>query len=202
MLAGGGRDLATQHHSRRVEQADGGRETRTQDAAGITNQPHRRGVARPEKLGDVVTLRSGAAGASFSPFLTGERGVVAAPAATAAWSGLTPSVGRAELARSAFEALAFTVRRGLEALNLAAQAVVLTGGGARDPWVRQLIGDVLGQPLRYVPLRSASAIGAAVLAARGVGESLTVATDVLDVLPAAEPRMEAAYAGWRAAGKR
>ncbi|MGI9155045.1 MAG: FGGY family carbohydrate kinase [Marmoricola sp.] len=143
---------------------------------------------------------AGAAGASFSPFLTGERGVVAAPAATAAWSGLTPSVGRAELARSAFEALAFTIRRGLEALNLAAQTIVLTGGGAREPWVRQLIGDVLGQPLRYVPVRSASAIGAAALAARGVGESLTVATDVLDVLPAAEPRMEAAYASWLAAG--
>lgn len=145
---------------------------------------------------------AGSAGASFSPFLTGERGLVADHDAKAAWSGLTPSVGRAELARSAFEALAFTVRRGLEALNFAAQAVVLTGGGARDPWVRQLIGDVLGQPLRYVPLRSASAVGAAVLAARGVGESLPVAAEVLDVVPAAESRTEAAYAGWLAAGKR
>ncbi|MBA2698983.1 MAG: hypothetical protein H0U61_09470 [Nocardioidaceae bacterium] len=70
------------------------------------------------------------------------------------------------MARSAFEARAFTIRRGLEALDFAAQAIVLTGGGAREPWVRQLIGDVLGQPLRYVPVRSASAVGAAALAAR------------------------------------
>jgi xylulokinase len=47
--------------------------------------------------------------------------------------------------------------------------VVLTGGGTRSPVVRQLLADVLRHPVRHVPLRSASAIGAAMLAGRGVG---------------------------------
>ena len=47
--------------------------------------------------------------------------------------------------------------------------MVLTGGGARPAVVRQLLADVLRRPVRHLPLRSASAIGAAVLAARGVG---------------------------------
>ena len=108
---------------------------------------------------------AGSRGATFSPFLTGERGMLAAPDSTAGWSGLTPSVGRAELARSAFEALAFVIRRGVEALNPCAKSIMLTGGGARDPWVRQLTSDALGPPLSYVRLRSASAVGAAALSA-------------------------------------
>jgi xylulokinase len=55
------------------------------------------------------------------------------------------------------------------------EPVVLTGGGARPPVVRQLLADVLRRPVRHLPLRSASAIGAALLAGRGVG---------LDVVPA------------------
>lgn len=117
---------------------------------------------------------AGSRGATFSPFLTGERGLLAAPDSTGGWAGLTPSVGRAELARSAFEALAFVIRQGVEALNPSAESVVLTGGGARDPWIRQLISEVLGQSLAHVPLRSASAVGAAVLAARRGGSSLGI----------------------------
>jgi xylulokinase len=50
--------------------------------------------------------------------------------------------------------------------------VVLTGGGGRSPVVRRLLADVLGRPVRWLPLRSASAIGAAVLAARGTGSEV------------------------------
>jgi xylulokinase len=53
---------------------------------------------------------------------------------------------------------------------------VLTGGGARSAVVQRLLADVLRRPVRHLPLRSASAIGAAVLAGRGVG---------LDVVPEA-----------------
>jgi xylulokinase len=53
------------------------------------------------------------------------------------------------------------------------------GGGGRVPLVRRLLTDVLGRPVRWLPLRSASAIGAAVLAGRGIG---------VDVVPRMEPR--------------
>lgn len=141
---------------------------------------------------------AGSAGATFSPFLTGERGLLALPDATGGWSGLTPSVGPAELARSAFEALAFIIRRGIEGLGAVQESIMLTGGGARDPWVRQVICDVLDRPLTYVPLRSGSAVGAAVLAARGVGESLRVDVDAVLVEPAVSAPLECAYAAWLA----
>jgi xylulokinase len=38
--------------------------------------------------------------------------------------------------------------------------------------VQQLLADVLGRPVQHLQLRSASATGAAVLAARGVGLEL------------------------------
>jgi xylulokinase len=144
----------------------------------------------------------GSAGAAFVPFLTGERGLVASPGSMAGWSGLTPSVGRAELARSAFEGFAFTVRRGMEAFHDHQGPVILCGGGVREPWVRQLLADVLGRTTTYVPLRSASAVGAAVLAARGVGTHLPVVADVVDVEPSGLAMPEEAYTRWRTAVQR
>lgn len=134
--------------------------------------------------------------ALFLPFLTGERGAIASTEPRAGWS-VTRSTGRPELARSAFEALAFTIRRGIELLGAGRGPILLSGGGAREPWVRQLIADVLQQPVHYIPLRSASAVGAAALAARGVGVRLPVPTELVEVqpTPAAEKLMRA-YGTW------
>ena len=132
----------------------------------------------------------------FVPFLTGERGGVASTSSTASWQGLTPTVGRAELARAAFEGLAFTIRRGVDVLGAPAGPVLLCGGGSREPWLRQLIADVVGLPMRHVQLRSPSAVGAAVLAARGVGGRLTVPATVTDLVPAPDDALESAYERW------
>lgn len=45
----------------------------------------------------------------------------------------------------------------------------LAGGGGRDPGVRRLLADVLGVELRPFGQRSASVLGAVLLAARAVG---------------------------------
>jgi xylulokinase len=155
---------------------------------------------------EAVTLAGGAApgasGATFLPFLTGERGGVAPVAPSAGWRHLTTSTGRAELLRAAFEAYAFTIRRGLELINAPEGPVLLTGGGGRDPWLRQLLADVLDRPVRFVTLRSVSAVGAAVLAARGVGVELDVPANVVEVLPfgdRARGALDAAYERWVAA---
>ena len=68
----------------------------------------------------------GSSGATFLPFLTGERGGVASLSASAGWRHLTTTTGRAELLRAAFEAYAFTIRRGLEIIDAPA------GPGAAD----------------------------------------------------------------------
>jgi xylulokinase len=65
--------------------------------------------------------------------------------------------------------------------------------------VRRLLADVLGRPVRYVRLRSASAVGAAALAAHGVGARLPVHGEVTEVAPEDGPHrdaLEQAYARW------
>jgi len=123
--------------------------------------------------GSLSTSAPGAGGVVFAPFLTGERGGVAGPDARGGWSGLSADTTRADLARAALEGVACAIAAGLDLLAPpAGEPVVLTGGGAREPGVQQLLADVLDRPVQYVQVRSASAAGAAVLAARGVGLEL------------------------------
>jgi xylulokinase len=114
---------------------------------------------------------AGAGGVLFRPFLSGERGGVAGPDDRGGWTGLHPGTIRADLARAAVEGVVFAVAAAWELLDVPDDGapVVLTGGGARSGVVAQLLADVLGRPARYLPLRSASAVGAAVLAGRGTG---------------------------------
>ena len=138
----------------------------------------------------------GAGGVVFSPFLTGERGGVAGPDARGGWTGLSADTTRADLARAALEGVACAVAAGLDLLGSpSGEPVVLTGGGAREPAVQQLLADVLDRPVQHVQVRSASAAGAAVLAARGVGTELVPrrATE-----PVVEPRRPAELAAVRA----
>jgi xylulokinase len=88
---------------------------------------------------------------------------------------LSARTGRAELARAAVEGVAAAVADAVRLLEDPGDgAVVLTGGGGRAAVVRQVLADALGRPVRFLRMRSASAVGAALLAARGVG---------LDVVP-------------------
>ena len=128
---------------------------------------------------DLVTVLAAPAprqGVSFLPFLTGERGALAQPDSRAAWLGLDQATTRDDLARAAVEAMVFTVRRAVELLPAVpaptAGPVCLTGGGGREPAVQQLLADVLGREVQRVEVRSSSATGAAVLAARGTGGAL------------------------------
>jgi xylulokinase len=144
------------------------------------------------------SLRSsppGAGGVSFAPFLTGERGGVAGPDARGGWSGLSADTTRADLARAALEGVACAVAAALDLLGGGTgELVALTGGGAREPAVQELLADALDRPVQHVQVRSASAAGAAVLAARGVGVEL-VPQRVVG--PVVEPRRAAEAAAVR-----
>jgi xylulokinase len=64
--------------------------------------------------------------------------------------------------------------------------------------VRQVLADVLERPVRSLPLRSASAVGAAVLAGRGVGIDVVPRREtgaLIEPRPSAELR--AAEERWR-----
>lgn len=77
--------------------------------------------------------------------------------------------------------------------------VVVTGGGTRDPLVRRLLADALGRPVRRVRLRSATAVGAALLAARGTGEPVRPATttDAPDLPGPGRPDVVGHLGRWR-----
>jgi xylulokinase len=135
------------------------------------------GLSWPEFFAAAESAPAGAGGVEFSPFLAGERGGVAGPDDRGSWTGLGEATTRAELARAAVQGVVRAVGAAVELLGSPEGPVVLTGGGGRPPLVRQLLADVLRRPVTWLPLRSASAIGAAVLAARGTG---------LDVVPRRE----------------
>jgi xylulokinase len=117
------------------------------------------------------SVPAGAGGVVFRPFLTGERGGIAGPGERGSWTGLSVGTTRADLARAAVEGVAAAVAEACALLGAVDDGapVVLTGGGARSAVVQQALADALGRAVRYLPMRSASAIGAAVLAGRGVG---------------------------------
>lgn len=157
------------------------------------------GLTWRELFDAAAAAPAGAGGVLFRPFLSGERGGVAGPADRGGWTGLHPGTTRADLGRAAVEGVLFAVHSAVDLLGGPGdEPVVLTGGGARAGVVQQVLADVLRRPVRHVPLRSASAVGAAVLAGRGVG---------LDVIPRRvpgpllEPRpsaaLEVALEEWR-----
>jgi xylulokinase len=93
------------------------------------------------------------------------------------------------------------VRRALELLpagsSTPGDVVRVTGGGAREPVVQQLLADVTGRAVQRVDVRSSSATGAAILAARGVGDSLVPRRGQGPVVtPRPSPALDAAYQRW------
>ena len=140
----------------------------------------------------------GAGGVLFSPFVAPERGALSQQRSGPGWSseemGNRPPTTLA--ARAAAEAQAFLVRRSWELLDVDARRVFVLGGGAREPWVRQLLADVLGRPVNHLPMRSVSAAGAVILAGgptpRGA-RPVSATSEPNDL-----PELEDAYQRWRA----
>ena len=148
----------------------------------------------PEFVAAAASVPAGAGGVVFRPFLTGERGGVAGPDDRGGWTGLHPGTTRAHLARAALEGVAFAIRAAVALLDVPDDdPVLLTGGANRSGVVAQLLADVLERPVRPLGLRSASAVGAAMLAGRGAGVDLAPPRDEGPLL---EPRPDA---GWGAA---
>jgi xylulokinase len=114
----------------------------------------------------------GSDGLIFHPYLQGERGPHWDPFLKASFIGLTMQHRRAHFARALYEGIAFSVRDLLEAAKregLRFGSFRLIGGGARSALWRQIIADVTGKGIRRCGTPEASALGAAMLGAAGVG---------------------------------
>jgi len=156
------------------------------------------GLSWAELFEAAESVPPGAGGVVFRPYLSGERSGVAS-GERGSFRGLQPSTTRADLARAAVEGVLIAVAAAAELLpgSVPDGPVLASGGGSRAAVVPQLLADLLGRRVRRVPLRSASAVGAALLAARAAGLEVVpaVATE-----PVVEPRpgspMAAAAERW------
>ena len=113
----------------------------------------------------------------FHPYLTGERCPYAHPHARGAFVGLMRGHSRGSLVRAVLEGVTLGMGRQLElmrTLGVTIREVRLAGGGARNPWWRQLQADVYGVRCAAMRSEEGSALGAALLAAAGAGAFKTV----------------------------
>jgi xylulokinase len=126
-----------------------------------------------QRLNDeAAVVPRGADGVTFLPYLQGERTPHRNALARGAFLGLSLAHTRAHLTRAVLEGICFALRDSLsvlQSLGLGANALLLTGGGARSVFVRQLQAEVLGVPVTTVNREEGPAYGAALLAAVGIG---------------------------------
>ncbi|MEP6618404.1 MAG: xylulokinase [bacterium] len=147
------------------------------------------------------SVRAGANGVTFLPYLQGERTPHRDAAARGAFLGLSLAHTRAHMTRAVLEGVAFALRDSLtilQDLGLSPSHLLLTGGGAKSPFLRKLQAEVFGLPVTTVNREEGPAYGAALLAAVGVQAFPDVATAASSTLTRAalnypEPGAHLAY---------
>jgi xylulokinase len=109
----------------------------------------------------------------FLPHLEGERAPFWDSVSRGAFARMDGRSGRAELARSVLEGVAFSDCLAFEALAASAGRTIpvahLGGGGSRSDFWSQVKADALGMTLRRAAVPDAAAVGAAILAGLGSG---------------------------------
>ena len=134
----------------------------------------------PEKGGTKPDYRSmsellnksepGSRGVMCLPYLSGERFPVMDSKIRGAFFGIGMDTKPQDMARSALEGAAFSIRQGMELMGDPPKTVSVIGGGAREPVWCRILSDVLGRPV-YVfekpDLLPALAIVSSVLLSRG-----------------------------------
>ena len=114
--------------------------------------------------------QSGSNGVLFLPYISGERFPVMDHTIKGGFYGITPETSKSDLARSALEGVAFSIRQGMERIGKQPQKISLIGGGAKTPVWAQIFADILGHPVdvytnsTYLP---AMALASCVLVAQG-----------------------------------
>ena len=139
----------------------------------------------------------GNGGVYFVPALTGLGAPHWAPDARGLIAGLTRGTRREHLVRAALEAIAFQTHDVLEAMQLDVEVLRVDGGAAANTFLLQFQADVARVPVEAPAEREATALGAAALAALGIGHELPPAPP-----PAAryEPALDEATAAHLVAG--
>ncbi|QQE13262.1 xylulokinase [Planctomycetota bacterium] len=122
-----------------------------------------------EKAADI---QPGCEGLFFQPYLTGERCPHPDPDAKAAWIGLSIRHTHAHMTRALLEGVTFGMTDILQIMrnmDIPVKTIRLTGGGAKDPFWRQMQADIYNAKTAIVNADEGPAYGVALLAAVGIG---------------------------------
>ena len=126
--------------------------------------------------GDLVAeagnVEPGAGGLVFLPYLAGERSPLWDPTARGAFAGLTLGHTRAHLVRAILEAAALAIRHVAAPMldaGIEVTAMRACGGPARDDGWNQIKADVTGFTVEVPRVRETATVGAAIVAAAGIG---------------------------------
>lgn len=125
-----------------------------------------------ELIAEAATTNPGADGLVFLPYLAGERSPIWDPNARGVLAGLTLTHGRAHIARAVLEAAALAIRHVADpiiAAGVSVSAMRVCGGPAHSEAWNQLKADVTGFPLEVPRVLETTVVGAAIVAAVGVG---------------------------------
>lgn len=151
----------------------------------------------------------GADGLVLLPYLAGERAPIFDEGARGVLSGLTLAHGPAHLARAALEAAAFSLRHvaaPLAAAGAPVRELRLAGRATPDDTWARIKASVLGVPAAIPSVGETAVMGAAILAAAGVGAvpsleagvaAMTAVARVVAPDPAASEAYERAFAVYR-----
>ena len=134
-----------------------------------------------ELLEEAATIEPGANGLVFLPYLAGERSPLWDPKARGAFAGLTLRHGRAHMTRAILEAAALSIRhvaRPMLEAGVAVTAMRACGGPAADDGWNQIKADVTRFPVEVPRVRETAAVGAAIVAAVGVGQQPDLASAI------------------------
>ncbi len=125
------------------------------------------GSTYPELTEEAARWAPGVEGATFLPYLQGERTPYADPDARGSFTGLSLRHDRGALVRAVLEGVAFGLRDSLELLRelgVSPEAGRASGGGARSLLWLEIVATALGLPLELTAVEEGSAYGAALLA--------------------------------------
>lgn len=131
--------------------------------------------AESSKPGTLLTL----------PYFLGEKSPLHDPNLRGAIAGLHLGTTRADIHRSFLEAIAYGFKQHIEIFNergLKIKNIKVTNGGSKSKLWKQILADVLDQPLSPVVDHPGASLGAALIAGVGIGvfKDFDIASEVLE----------------------
>jgi xylulokinase len=137
------------------------------------------------------TISPGSDGLIFLPYLAGELQPINDGFARGVFFGLNVEMGHAHLVRAVFEGNALAIEHNLslaKTVGAAPRCLAAVGGPTRNALLCRIIADVTGLPVQVMDENGGSALGGAILAAKGIGM-----TSSIEAMQVAHARPREAY---------